>query len=121
VQYDGKLVVSGAYDYLVKVWEPLEGTCIHTLEGHSNRVYSLQVRVGEGEGVWLIFPPSLGGRVDERKSREGQKKEEGGVCGREGTVGGKRSMWEGKREGGKGQQGGREGGAPTDMLSFCVV
>lgn len=43
VQYDGKRVVSGAYDYLVKVWDPLEGTCIHTLEGHSNRVYSLQV------------------------------------------------------------------------------
>ena len=43
VQFDGKRVVSGAYDYLVKVWDPVEGNCIHTLEGHSNRVYSLQV------------------------------------------------------------------------------
>lgn len=43
VQFDGKLVVSGAYDYLVKVWDPLEGSCLHTLSGHTNRVYSLQV------------------------------------------------------------------------------
>lgn len=43
VQYDGKRVVSGAYDYLVKVWDPLEGVCLHTLQGHTNRVYSLQV------------------------------------------------------------------------------
>ena len=43
MQYDGRRVVSGAYDYLVKVWEPLEGTCLFTLEGHTNRVYSLQV------------------------------------------------------------------------------
>ncbi len=43
MQYDGERVVSGAYDYLVKVWDPVEGTCIHTLEGHANRVYSLQV------------------------------------------------------------------------------
>jgi len=43
VQFDGERVVSGAYDYLVKVWDPMEGTCIHTLEGHANRVYSLQV------------------------------------------------------------------------------
>ena len=43
VQFDGKKVVSGAYDYLVKVWDPHEGTCLHTLQGHTNRVYSLQV------------------------------------------------------------------------------
>ena len=43
MQYDGKRVVSGAYDYLVKVWDPLEGVCLHTLQGHTNRVYSLQV------------------------------------------------------------------------------
>ena len=45
VQFDGKLVVSGAYDYLVKVWDPLEGNCLHTLSGHTNRVYSLQVHL----------------------------------------------------------------------------
>ena len=54
MQYDGNLVVSGAYDYLVKVWDPLEGSCIHTLEGHSNRVYSLQV---------YLFPEMEGGLI----------------------------------------------------------
>ncbi len=47
VQYDGRLVVSGAYDFTVKVWDPQTETCLHTLsgdDGHSNRVYSLQVR-----------------------------------------------------------------------------
>ena len=43
VQYDGKRVVSGAYDYLVRVWDPVEGNCLHVLHGHTNRVYSLQV------------------------------------------------------------------------------
>lgn len=43
VQYDGKLVVSGAYDYMVKVWNPETQECLHTLQGHTNRVYSLQV------------------------------------------------------------------------------
>lgn len=43
VQYDGKLVVSGAYDFMVKVWNPEREECLHTLQGHTNRVYSLQV------------------------------------------------------------------------------
>lgn len=46
VQYDGRLVVSGAYDSTVKVWDPQNETCLHTLagdDGHTNRVYSLQV------------------------------------------------------------------------------
>ena len=45
VQFDGKKVVSGAYDFLVKVWDPRTLSCLHTLQGHSNRVYSLQVRL----------------------------------------------------------------------------
>lgn len=44
VQYDGHKVVSGAYDYTVKVWDPESESCTHTLQGHTNRVYSLQVR-----------------------------------------------------------------------------
>ena len=44
VQYDGRRVVSGAYDYMVKVWDPETETCLHTLQGHTNRVYSLQVK-----------------------------------------------------------------------------
>lgn len=47
VQYDGHKVVSGAYDYTVKVWDPESESCTHTLQGHTNRVYSLQV------GPWL--------------------------------------------------------------------
>jgi WD40 repeat protein len=43
VQYDGRRIVSGAYDYTVRVWDPDTGTCLHTLQGHSNRVYCLQV------------------------------------------------------------------------------
>uniref|UniRef100_A0A8D0KVT0 Uncharacterized protein n=1 Tax=Strix occidentalis caurina TaxID=311401 RepID=A0A8D0KVT0_STROC len=51
VQYDGHKVVSGAYDYTVKVWDPESESCTHTLQGHTNRVYSLQVRPGSP------FPP----------------------------------------------------------------
>lgn len=36
-------VVSGAYDYTVRVWNPDTEECIHVLQGHTNRVYSLQV------------------------------------------------------------------------------
>lgn len=43
VQFDGSRVVSGAYDYLVRVWDPIHGQCLHILQGHTNRVYSLQV------------------------------------------------------------------------------
>ena len=45
VQFDSRRVVSGAYDYLVRVWDPVEGSCLHVLQGHTNRVYSLQVSV----------------------------------------------------------------------------
>lgn len=45
VQYDGRRVVSGAYDFMVKVWDPETETCLHTLQGHTNRVYSLQVSI----------------------------------------------------------------------------
>ena len=43
VQYDGRRVVSGAYGFMVEVWDPETETCLHTLQGHTNRVYSLQV------------------------------------------------------------------------------
>ena len=49
VQFDGCYAVSGAYDYLVKVWDPLHGTCVHTLQGHTNRVYSLRF-----DGVHIV-------------------------------------------------------------------
>lgn len=34
--------MSGAYDFLVKVWDVKTETCLYTLDGHTNRVYSLQ-------------------------------------------------------------------------------
>lgn len=43
VCYNGKYVVSGAYDHTIRVWLPDQEKCVHTLEGHTNRVYSLVV------------------------------------------------------------------------------
>lgn len=43
VQFDGKYVVSGSYDCTVRVWFADSGECFHVLQGHNNRVYSLQV------------------------------------------------------------------------------
>lgn len=57
VQYDGHKVVSGAYDYTVKVWDPETESCTHTLQGHTNRVYSLQVSLPLE--VFWSSPPSL--------------------------------------------------------------
>ncbi|CAF4955797.1 unnamed protein product, partial [Rotaria socialis] len=31
----------GAYDHTIRVWLPDQERCVHTLEGHTNRVYSL--------------------------------------------------------------------------------
>jgi WD40 repeat protein len=44
VCYNGEYVVSGAYDHTIRVWLPNQERCVHTLEGHTNRVYSLVVR-----------------------------------------------------------------------------
>lgn len=45
VCFDGKLVVSGSYDFKIRVWNPFATepgkACLHVLEGHTNRVYSL--------------------------------------------------------------------------------
>ena len=46
--------MSGAYDYMVKVWNAEREECLHTLQGHTNRVYSLQVMTLEG-GVAVDF------------------------------------------------------------------
>ena len=41
----GKKVVSGAYDFTVRIWdvEDNKGECLHVLQGHVNRVYSLEI------------------------------------------------------------------------------
>ena len=38
VQYDGKRVISGAYDYMVKVWNPETEECLYTLQVEQNYV-----------------------------------------------------------------------------------
>lgn len=43
VQFDGKRVISGGYDYHIVVWDADNGEIIHVLKGHSSRVYSLLV------------------------------------------------------------------------------
>ncbi|XP_039677828.1 F-box/WD repeat-containing protein 7-like [Perca fluviatilis] len=37
------------HDYMVKVWDPETEVCLHTLQGHTNRVYSLQF-----DGVFVV-------------------------------------------------------------------
>lgn len=63
VQYNGHLVVSGAYDYMVRIWDPEREECLHQLSGHTNRVYSLQVCLTKHDHsyvyfVWLLFRKS---------------------------------------------------------------
>jgi WD40 repeat protein len=42
VQYDGKRIVSGSYDYKIAVFEASDTYCRkHLLTGHTDRVYSL--------------------------------------------------------------------------------
>lgn len=54
VCYNGKYVVSGAYDHTIRVWLPDQERCVHTLEGHTNRVYSLVVRICQCLDIRLI-------------------------------------------------------------------
>jgi len=37
----GRIVVSGSYDNTVRVWDILNGDCVHVLRGHSEKVYSV--------------------------------------------------------------------------------
>ncbi|WWD20706.1 hypothetical protein CI109_105182 [Kwoniella shandongensis] len=37
----GRICVSGSYDMSVRVWDIVKGTCIHTLNGHEAKVYSI--------------------------------------------------------------------------------
>ncbi|TGZ78720.1 WD40 repeat-like protein [Ascodesmis nigricans] len=37
----GDTLVSGSYDYTVKVWKISSGECVHDLEGHTQKVYSV--------------------------------------------------------------------------------
>lgn len=43
VQFDGKRIISGGYDYHIVVWNADNGKIIYVLTGHTSRVYSLLV------------------------------------------------------------------------------
>ncbi|KAJ2000209.1 hypothetical protein H4R26_004729 [Coemansia thaxteri] len=46
VQFDGKTIVSGSSDQLIKVWEADSGQCIQTLRGHKDLVRTLHFTGG---------------------------------------------------------------------------
>ena len=46
VQYDGRLLISGARDDKVKVWNPETEECLHTLVGHLKTVNRLYIHKG---------------------------------------------------------------------------
>ena len=45
VQYDGKRVISGAYDYMVKVWNPESEECLYTLQVQRIQVAAFIVEI----------------------------------------------------------------------------
>jgi WD40 repeat protein len=40
---DGKIIVSGGHDNKVYLWDPESGDCLKTMNGHSDRIYSIKV------------------------------------------------------------------------------
>ena len=43
VQYNGRIVVSGSYDFSIRIWNAETGAPMHQMQGHANRIYSLLV------------------------------------------------------------------------------
>ncbi|MEH2254576.1 WD40 repeat domain-containing protein [Nostoc sp.] len=39
----GDRVASGSYDKTVKIWDPVTGKCLDTLNKHRNRIWSIAV------------------------------------------------------------------------------
>ena len=40
-----KLIISGSLDNTIKIWDINAGECLKTLEGHTNWVYSLLLKI----------------------------------------------------------------------------
>uniref|UniRef100_A0A164ZIU9 Beta'-coat protein n=1 Tax=Daucus carota subsp. sativus TaxID=79200 RepID=A0A164ZIU9_DAUCS len=51
---DKSFVVTGSDDFTAKVWDYQTGTCLHTLEGHTNNVTSLRVLPNVPNGPLII-------------------------------------------------------------------
>lgn len=42
VQFDGTRVVSGSYDHTLRIWDVATGATLHTLVGHTQKIYSME-------------------------------------------------------------------------------
>jgi WD40 repeat protein len=48
---DGRSVVSGSHDQIVRVWDVLTRKAVFVLEGHSARIHSVAVTA---DGTWIV-------------------------------------------------------------------
>ncbi|KAJ2578983.1 SCF ubiquitin ligase complex subunit cdc4, partial [Coemansia sp. RSA 1804] len=55
----GSLVVSGSYDCSVRVWDASTGVCLHRLEGHTAKVYTIVL----DPDMHLIMSGSMDGTI----------------------------------------------------------
>ncbi|KAJ1664240.1 SCF ubiquitin ligase complex subunit cdc4 [Coemansia sp. RSA 1813] len=55
----GNLVVSGSYDCTIRVWDVSTGTCLHRLEGHTAKVYTIVLDTD----MHLIMSGSMDGTI----------------------------------------------------------
>ncbi|KAJ1954209.1 SCF ubiquitin ligase complex subunit cdc4, partial [Linderina pennispora] len=55
----GNLVVSGSYDFAIRVWNVVTGQCLHVLEGHTAKVYTLALDTN----LHLVISGSLDGTI----------------------------------------------------------
>jgi U3 small nucleolar RNA-associated protein 13 len=85
----GPLVVSGAGDGLVKIWDVQTGECAATLDNHTDRVWALAIRPGSkssstkdnaeslvsgaGDGVITFWEDTTSSTAEEARSRETQR------------------------------------------------
>ncbi|KAI8323407.1 WD40 repeat-like protein [Martensiomyces pterosporus] len=55
----GNMVVSGSYDFSIRIWDLQTGQCTHQLEGHTAKVYTLVLDTD----LHLIFSGSMDGTI----------------------------------------------------------
>jgi WD40 repeat protein len=68
-------IVSGSWDYTLKIWNILTGKCDITLRGHTNMVYCVAIlpdgRIvsGSDDGALKIWNPHLLGKDNDERQR----------------------------------------------------
>ncbi|KAJ1964913.1 SCF ubiquitin ligase complex subunit cdc4 [Dipsacomyces acuminosporus] len=55
----GNMIVSGSYDFTIRIWDLKTGQCLHQLEGHTAKVYTLVLDTD----LHLIFSGSMDGTI----------------------------------------------------------